>query len=271
MARIRLKPQLMFRLLCGAIGLLAAVLLAMVVVMLYPLVVSGGNEPEDLSTPMPQHVTPTRQANMQSVCGAWHDRFWPELKKEEPKEEIQTLEEFGEYIFTGSIHMSSGAAWGIFQRKKGDQFKLSVGEKQQGVELLDVVKGIATVRIDNRTTVRLKKVNPASGSTGRGSRGKQPARNDRSGRVSSNSRTQVRGSGSSGSARLAQGSNTQTVRATVVKEGVTVTSGTSRQVTAGGGSRVSTARGRQSTNWRQYWAERMKKRRELEEARKQQQ
>jgi len=244
----KIRSSTIFRLLCASIGILAVSLLAMAALMVYPYVAGGDDGAPAAPGKTKPPTTKVRQINVKTAAGAWQENFWPEVTEDQQEAPVaNTQDAAGDFIYIGSMIISERNRSAIFQRKSNrEQFRVSLGNEKYEVTLKEVSpeQVVATVA---GNLVALRKVNALPVKGAKKSSGKRPRTQPRSASTTVNS-----------SYRLAQSrAGSGPTRVTAVRSGASRTSprsGTTR-TTSGSSSRS-------STNWRQYWADRMRNRRQ---------
>lgn len=294
---LKLRSSTIFHLLCGAIALEALGLLGMVAAMLYPLLVPG-DEQEVAGLEPPPAVKKAASLSPYQSANRWMVTAWPPPSPDEviPEEEAAAgppVDSHERITFVGSVlGPDPGDQCGFFQRQTDRrQWSVWVGQERENLRLVKLTKDLAVVEI-NGEKVALNKVaamapGPAAPRRGTPPRGSRPSRPTPENRGSTPAAATVT---TSGSYRLATGSEAgssgrqpsrrsnagaaTTSQSATLSRGSVATStpntATAVRTGAGGSSvRVSSTPGtssnRSSTNWRQYWADRLKRRREAEQ------
>jgi len=237
---IKIRSSTIFRLLCGTIGLFAAALLAMVGLMVYPFIFGGDDGPEAKVAARKPAVERVRRINVKGAAGAWQSNFWPEVpeQKEDPVAKTQDAE--GDFIYIGSMIINEHNSSAIFQRKSSrEQFRVPLGGEVYDITLKEVARDQVVATIAGNL-VALRKVDTL------------PPKGAKKAAARPSARSAATTSGNT-SFRLAESrSSSGPTRATAVRS----TSGqnTSRTAPSSPSSSSST------TNWRRYWADRMRNR-----------
>ena len=278
---VKIRSSTMFRLLCWAIGVMALGLLSLAGFMVYSYLFPS----EAMAIPSPLHqpqkvvVKPVR---VQQSSDAWQERFWPQETPVQGGMPSDAVDESGQVIFVGIMGDCA-----VFQNKSTrKQWGVWIGETGEGVRLIDIAGKIALVEI-NSQKVKLNKVKPMEAPVvGRGGRpmvtrgaptGVNPAgptgvtrpvttpirtTTSSSASLSSGGRTgnpsgdpvqQPAASAAAGTGS-AQRFTSQPIRSTARSSG-----GNNGQTSGASGQSGSVNSG-SNTNWRQYWADRMKAR-----------
>jgi len=233
---IKIRSSTIFRLLCGAIGLFAAALLAMVGLMVYPFVFPVEDGPAAKTAERKPPAERVRHINVKTAASTWQDRFWPEVPDQTDSAVGQAQEAEGDFIYIGSMIIDDHNSSAIFQRKSSrEQFRVPMGGEVYDIALKEVAPDQVVATIAGNL-VALRKVNTLPPKGAKRTAARPGARTSTTRNVNT-------------SFRLAESrTNSGPTRATAVRS------------SRNGKTSRTPAPSSSTTNWRRYWAERMRSR-----------
>lgn len=233
---LRLRSSTVFHLLCWAIGILAAALLAMVALMLYPYIfpAAPAEAANKDSGPPPATV---REVSPLQAGGTWHERFWPQAKETQETNFGDVKESGAGYAYVGGLLKGDNQGYAIFERLSDrKQVLVTLDEIREDFKIRKVSND-AIVALINNQPVSLKRVEPTATA-----KKAAPGR-----RTPTATPTPTRGGG-----RPSAAAARETTSATIAISRVSAP-------TPGGGAGTPSATG-DDRNWRQFWDNRMQQR-----------
>ncbi len=239
---IRVRSSTLFHLLCWAIGVMAVGLLAMVVLMVLPLVVSSketSGSTAEFEPPPPA----AREAPVDQVARTWHMRFWPpEAEEEEEETELgDAVDSAAGFRYVGNVFDGNGEGYAFLQREgTGRQLMVHSSRPEGNIRIRTLAENYLVAQIDEQV-VKLRLVGAKAPRSRRGQSSPRRAGTNQSG-------SSARGEITSTSYHVASGGSSNS------QNGSSTSSGSRRQG-------QTTRAGR---NWRRYWAERMRRNRQRE-------
>ena len=249
---IRLRSSTVFRLLCGAIGSLALVLLCMVGLMVYASLSRG--ETATAEVQIKPRTSGQQQTPIDRHMSSMGDRLSPkpEAGPAEPEMDPNAKTSHGGWRYIGWIKEANGEIWVLMQNEKtNNQVWWKKGEMRDEIEVKALADDKIAVVIQGQP-VTLAKTAAVFSKTIRPSRPSPPSRTDR------------RTANSSGSPAAITENYTAAAQAGT-------TTAASPAVPANVNNRASSATrpaSRTGRDWNQYWAERVRRAREQADARK---